>query len=347
MTQEKHYTLGDIATLLKVELVGDKDSVVTGIGTLKNAVAGQISFLSNIAYIDQLKDTSASAVILSAKHKEACSTNKLISTNPYVTFAQATALFDNAPELSSGIHPTALIDSSATLAADVRIGANVTVGQGCSIGPGVSIGNGCTIGANCTLGEKTFLNSGVTLYHNVTLGARVTIHTGSVIGADGFGFAFDGERSIKIHQLGGVLIGDDVDIGSNTTIDRGAIEDTVIGTGVKIDNQVQIGHNCVIGDHSILCGCVALAGSVTIGKYCIMGGGSGAVGHISIADKTQVSAMSLLSQSITEPAMYSSGTGHMKTVDWKRAIVRFQQLDGLAKRVKKLEQSDNNNDDSD
>lgn len=347
MTQKKHYTLGDIATRLQVDLVGDKDIIVTGIGTLKNANEGQISFLSNLAYIDQLQDTQASAVILSAKHQDACPTNKLISANPYVSFAKATALFDKTPSVSPGVHPSAIVDASVTLGANVRIGANVIIEQGCEIGSDVSIASGCTIGANCTLGAQTSLNSGVTLYHNVRLGARVTIHTGAVLGADGFGFAFDGEQSIKIHQLGGVEIGDDVEVGSNTTIDRGAIEDTVIGEGVKIDNQVQIGHNCVIGDHSIICGCVALAGSVTIGKYCIMGGASGAVGHISIADKTQVSAMSLVSQSITEPAMYSSGTGHMKTVDWKRAIVRFQQLDGLAKRVRKLEQFDNNNGDSD
>lgn len=343
MTLKKRYTLGEIATLLDVDLVGDKESFVTGIGTLKNAAAGQITFLSNIAYIDQLVDTKASAVILSAKYADSCPTNALISQNPYVSFAKATAIFDNAPQLPVGIHPTAVVAPTAIVGEGVSIAANVVVEDGVNIGPGVSIASGCTVGANCTLGEGSSLHSNVTLYHQVQIGTQVTIHSGSIIGADGFGFAFDGERSLKIHQLGGVKIGDNVDIGANTTIDRGAIEDTVIGTGVKIDNQVQIGHNCVIGDHTIICGCVALAGSVTIGKYCIMGGASGAVGHITIADKTQVSAMSLVSQSITEPAMYSSGTGHMKTADWKRAIVRFQQLDALAKRIKKLEQSDNNN----
>lgn len=345
MTRDKSYTLGELAELLKLDLVGDENFVVTGIGTLKNAVSGQIGFLSNIAYVDQLANTKASAVILLSRHELACPTNKLISANPYVSFAEATALFSDAPVLDSGIHPTACIDPSVSVPADAGIGANVVIEKGVIISSGVTIGSGCFIGEGCVIGDNSRIYNGVTLYHRVKLGSRVTIHTGSVIGADGFGFAFDGERSVKIHQLGGVLIGNDVEIGASTTIDRGAIEDTIVANGVKIDNQVQIGHNCIIGEHSILCGCVALAGSVTIGKYCIMGGASGAVGHITIADKTQVSAMSLVSQSILDPDVYSSGTGQMKTSDWKRAIVRFQQLDSIAKRVKKLEQgSDDNND---
>lgn len=343
MTQNKNYTLGELAEILKLKLVGDGDCSITGIGTLKNATEGQLSFLSNIAYVDQLAETNASAVILSSQHQTSCPVNVLVSDQPYVSFAYATELFKDSSTVVKGIHSSAIVDPASSVSADACIGANVIVDEGVTIASNVSIGAGCYIGKNCEIGEGSVLYSGVTLYHGVRLGSRVTIHSGSVIGADGFGFAFDGEKSIKIHQLGGVIIGDDVDIGSNTTIDRGAIEDTLIANGVKIDNQVQIGHNCVIGEHSIICGCVALAGSVTIGKYCIMGGASGAVGHITIADKTQVSAMSLVSQSITEPAMYSSGTGHMKTTDWKRAIVRFQQLDSMAKRVTKLEKNSNDN----
>jgi UDP-3-O-[3-hydroxymyristoyl] glucosamine N-acyltransferase len=175
------------------------------------------------------------------------------------------------------------------------------------------------------------------LYHEVTLGDRVVIHSASVIGADGFGFAFDGERSVKIAQLGGVRIGNDVEIGAASTIDRGALLDTIIGEGVKIDNHVQIGHNCVIGKHTIICGCAALAGSVTVGEYCIFGGGSGAVGHITVADRVQVSAMALLSKSVTEAGMVSSGTLASPTPEWKRNALRFQQLDNIAKRLKELE----------
>jgi len=201
------------------------------------------------------------------------------------------------------------------------------------------IGAGCYVGENVSLGKACKLHSNVTLYHGVVLGKNVKIHSGSVVGADGFGFAFDGSKSVKIHQLGGVKIGDDVEIGAGSTIDRGALEDTEIGNGVKIDNQVQIGHNCKIGEHTIICGCAGIAGSVTIGKYCIMGGGSGVVGHIAIADKVQVSAMSLVSQSIPEPGMYSTGTIQAKTSQWKRNAIRFQQLDSIAKRLKEIESS--------
>ncbi len=339
MTLKKSYTLGELSSALDLELQGDADTQIFGIGTLKNAGAGEISFLSNIVYIDQLVETSASAVILSPKFSKSCKVGKLLSEAPYVAFAKATALFAFTPKAKPGVAPSATVDPSVQLSAGVKIGDNAVVESGVVIGANTSIGANSYIGHDCVIGAGCVISPAVTLYHKVRLGENVTIHSGSVIGADGFGFAFDGKKSIKIYQLGGVLIGNNVDIGAGTTIDRGALEDTIIGDGVKIDNQVQIGHNCIVGDHSIICGCAALAGSVTIGKYCIMGGGSGAVGHISIADKTQVSAMSLVSKSITEPAMYSSGTGHMKTADWKRAIVRFQQLDSIAKRVKQLEQN--------
>jgi UDP-3-O-[3-hydroxymyristoyl] glucosamine N-acyltransferase len=339
VTLKKSYTLGELSSVLGLELQGNADTKIFGIGTLKNAVAGEISFLSNIVYIDQLVETSASAVILSPKFSKSCKVGKLLSEVPYVAFANATALFAFTPKVKSGIAASATVDPSVKLSAGVKIGENAVIESGVVIGANTSIGANNYIGHDCVIGADCVISPSVTLYHKVKLGKNVTIHSGSVIGADGFGFAFDGKKSIKIYQLGGVLIGNNVDIGAGTTIDRGALEDTIIGDGVKIDNQVQIGHNCIVGDHSIICGCAALAGSVTIGKYCIMGGGSGAVGHISIADRTQVSAMSLVSKSITEPAMYSSGTGHMKTADWKRAIVRFQQLDSIAKRVKQLEQN--------
>jgi UDP-3-O-[3-hydroxymyristoyl] glucosamine N-acyltransferase len=171
----------------------------------------------------------------------------------------------------------------------------------------------------------------------VVLGNRVTVHSTAVIGADGFGYAFDGQRSIKIHQLGSVRIGDDVEIGAGTTIDRGALDDTIIEQGVKIDNQVQIGHNCHIGEHTVICGCSAIAGSATIGKYCVLGGGSGVVGHLRIADGVQLSAMTLVDREITDPGVYSSGTGFMQTPQWKRNTVRFKQLDSIARRLKELE----------
>lgn len=339
MAHKKSYKLEELAKLLDAKLDGDGTCEIHGLGTLANAGAGQLSFLSNAAYIDQLSSSQASAIIVEEKFAKSCAANKLITTKPYVCFARATRLFDTTPAIKPGIHPSAVIDPSVRLADSVAVGANAVIEANVTIGADTEIGSGVIIGQNCSIGTNCKLYSSVTLYHGVRLGNNVIIHSGAVIGADGFGFAFDGVKSIKIHQLGGVSIADDVDIGAGTTIDRGALDDTVIETGVKIDNQVQIGHNCRIGEHTIICGCAAIAGSVTIGKYCIMGGASGAVGHITIADKVQVSAMSLVSKSIVEPGMYSSGTGHMKTSEWKRNIVRFQQLDSIVRRLKEIEKS--------
>tara|TARA_B100000959_G_scaffold287060_1_gene368999 strand:+ start:10484 stop:11515 length:1032 start_codon:yes stop_codon:yes gene_type:complete len=343
VAHNKSYTLGEIAELLNLKLVGDDQCEIQGLGTLLHASPGQLSFLSNPTYINQLSSTRASAVIVEDRFADACPQSALVSANPYVSFAQASALFADTPEPVTGIHASACVHASARLDDSVSVGphavieADVLVGANSVIGANSYLGRGATLGANCQLYNN------VTLYHGVIVGNDAIIHTAAVIGADGFGFAFDGKKSVKIHQLGTVIVGDDVEIGAGTTIDRGAIDDTIIEQGVKIDNQVQIGHNCHIGEHSVICGCTAIAGSVKLGKYCVMGGASGAVGHITIADKVQVSAMSLVSQSIKEAGIYSSGTGHMKTKDWKRNIVRFAQLDSIAKRLKELEKTSDKN----
>jgi len=343
VAHNKSYTLGEIAELLNLKLVGDDQCEIQGLGTLLHASPGQLSFLSNPTYINQLSSTRASAVIVEDRFADACPQSALVSANPYVSFAQASALFADTPEPVTGIHASACVHASARLDDSVSVGphavieADVLVGANSVIGANSYLGRGATLGANCQLYNN------VTLYHGVIVGNDAIIHTAAVIGADGFGFAFDGKKSVKIHQLGTVIVGDDVEIGAGTTIDRGAIDDTIIEQGVKIDNQVQIGHNCHIGEHSVICGCTAIAGSVKLGKYCVMGGASGAVGHITIADKVQVSAMSLVSQSIKEAGTYSSGTGHMKTKDWKRNIVRFAQLDSIAKRLKELEKTSDKN----
>ena len=343
MTHNISYTLAQLAELLDAKLVGDGQCEITGLATLQTAGSGQLSFLSNPSYADQLENSKASAILIDEKFIDSCPGNKLVTALPYVAFARATQLFDDAPVQAAGIHACASIDPTASIGKNVSIAAKTVVDANAVLGDDVVIGAGCYIGPGASLGNGCRLHSNVTLYHGVRLGKNVAIHSGSVIGADGFGFAFDGVKSVKIHQLGCVTIGDDVEIGAGTTIDRGALEDTEIGNGVKIDNQVQIAHNCKIGEHTIICGCVAIAGSVTIGKYCIMGGGSGAVGHISIADKVQVSAMSLVSQSIPESGMYSTGTIQAKTSLWKRNAIRFQQLDSIAKRLKEIENSTDKN----
>ena len=333
----KSYSLGEIASRLNMRLIGDPDCQIQGLGTLASAKIGDISFLSNISYLRQLAKTSASAVIVEESQADLVPTNALIAEQPYVAFAYVSQLFAKQSEVAAGVHASASVADSVSLGEGVYIGANAVIEDDVEIGANSSVGPGTFIGRGVRLGEHCRLDAQVTLYHEVRIGSRVNIHSHAVIGADGFGFAFDGERSIKIQQLGAVWIGDDVDVGAGTTIDRGAIEDTIVEDGVKIDNQVQIGHNCHIGAHSVICGCTAIAGSAKIGRYCVLGGASGMVGHLSLADGVQVSAMSLVNKSITEPGTYSSGTGQMKIADWKRAIVRFQQLDSIARRLKDLE----------
>lgn len=340
MSDEISYTLGNLAEILDVELDGDGDCLINGLATLSGATAGKLGFLSNPAYVNQLAGSRASAVILDRRFAASCPVNKLISPAPYVTFARATQLFDNSPDPHWTVHPSASIHVSVEQPANLSIGAFAVIEEGVVLGNDCVIGSGTRVGRNTRIGDGCRLHGNVTLYHAVELGDNVIVHAGAVIGADGFGFAFDGEQSIKIHQLGSVRVGDDVEIGAGTTIDRGAIEDTVIEQGVKIDNQVQIGHNCRIGAHTVICGCTAIAGSATIGRHCVLGGASGVVGHIHIADRVRVGAMSLVSQSISEAGDYSSGTGMLKSARWRRNAVRFNQLDSIAKRLKKLEDRD-------
>ena len=264
MSQAKRYTLAEIAELLEVQLEGDGDCVIRGLAPLADAGVGQLSFLSNPAYSSQLAGSGASAVILAEKSRDAFDGNRLISPNPYLSFARATQLFAPSDDFPEGIHPTAVIDPSAELGSDVRVDAHAVVGAGVRIGAGSRIGAGVAIGRGCRLGDAVVLHPKVVLYHDVSLGDRVVIHSATVIGADGFGFAFDGARSIKIAQLGSVRLGDDVEIGAASTIDRGALQDTVVGDGVKIDNHVQIGHNSVIGNHTVTSGCAALAARVPL-----------------------------------------------------------------------------------
>lgn len=337
MSKRTVYTLGQLADLLEVDLRGDPSIQIAGLATLKSALPGQLSFLSNPRYASQLAECKASAVILDPDFSEVCQSAQLLSSSPYVTYARASQLFAPERRSMSGIHPSACIDTSAQIDPEASVGANVVIEADVVIGAGCVIGAGTYVGARSRLGKGSVLYPNVTIYHDVSIGDAVVLHSSVVIGADGFGFAFDGRRSVKIAQLGGVRIGNDVEIGAGSTVDRGALDDTVIEQGVKIDNQVQIAHNCVIGEHTVICGCSAIAGSTTIGRYCTIGGGVGIIGHLRIADKVMISAMSLVSQSIGDAGIYSSGTGLLESKEWKRNIVRFRQLDDMAKRLRELE----------
>lgn len=337
MSTQTVYTLSELSALLQVELRGDPTLKIDGLATLKSATVGKLSFLSNPRYVHQLAGTQASAVIIDPAFTDSCPGAQLLSSNPYVTYAKASQLFATDRVQEQGIHASACVHPSAVVGEQVSIGPYAVIGPGVSIGARTRIGAGCNIAARSSVGEDCTLFANVSIYHDVHIADRAVLHSCVVIGADGFGFAFDGRQSIKIAQLGGVQIGDDVEIGAGSTIDRGALDDTIIEQGVKIDNHVQIAHNCVIGEHTIICGCSAIAGSTTIGRYCTIGGGVGIIGHLHIADKVMISAMSLVSQSITDAGIYSSGTGLLESKEWKRNIVRFRQLDDMAKRLKELE----------
>ena len=332
------------STQLAADIADVRELPINGLATLENAVAGKLSFLSNPRYARQLQHCQASAVIVHPDSAASTTLPCLISDNPYVTYARASQLFASAlasrREASTAgpaIHASAVISPLAHTGKDVKIGPHVVVEAGAVIGDGCRIEAGSYIGCDVSIGRDSIIYANVTLYHNVVVGERAVLHAGVVLGADGFGFAFDGARSVKIAQLGSVRIGDDVEIGANSCIDRGALDDTVIGNGVKIDNQVQIGHNCIVGDHSVICGCSALAGSTRLGRYCVIGGGVGITGHLSITDKVTVSAMSMVTQSIDQPGLYSSGTLLQESAQWKRNVVTLGKLNELSRTVRNIE----------
>ncbi len=336
----RSFTLRELARRVDGRVAGDAASVINGLGSLSTAVAGQISHLSNPAYRADLPGTKATAVILLEDDLADCPTNALIVPNPYLAFARISQLWEELPPLAEGVAPTAQVAESATVHDSASLGPGVVVGAGCQIGEGVRVYPNTVIGERCTLGNDVRLMANVTLYSDVTLGARSIVHANSVIGSDGFGFTPDAAGRLEaIAQLGGVTIGRDVSIGSGTTIDRGAIDHTVIEDGVKIDNQVQIGHNCHIGAHSIICGCVGLVGSTKIGRHCVLAGMVGVGGDkpIEICDQVVVSGVTHVSSSITEPGVYSGSIIHNRMSHWKRNALRFQNLDELAKRVGRLE----------
>jgi UDP-3-O-[3-hydroxymyristoyl] glucosamine N-acyltransferase len=268
-----------------------------------------------------------------------CPTACLVAANPYLAYAKASMLFSPIPPERTGTHASAQVHATATISKSASVAANVVVGANTFIGDNVRIGANSVIGSACHIADATQLYPNVIFYDGVKIGKRGIVHSGAVIGSDGFGFAFDGTRYHKIAQLGGVTLGDDVEVGAGTSIDRGALEDTVVESGVKIDNQVQIAHNVRVGANTVVCGCSAIAGSSVVGKNCIIAGGVGVINHVTICDGVTVTAMSLVNQSITKPGVYSSGTGLSDSASWKKNIVRFRHLDELWKRLLRLEKS--------
>jgi len=345
MKPPEQHSLAALAERFGLELRGDGGQRIAGIGTLGAAGPEQLSFLANPQYRAQLADSRAGAVVLRAGDAAEHRGNSLIASDPYVAFARIAALFDHTPAPAPGIHPSAVVGAGARIADGASIGPLCAIAADAVIEDGAVLGPHCVIGERCIVGAQSRLVARVTLVRDVTLGKRVLAHPGAVIGADGFGLAFDRSAAdhggwIKVPQLGGVRIGDDCEIGANTTIDRGAIEDTVLEEDVRLDNQIQIAHNVTIGAHTAMAGCAAVAGSAKIGRYCLIGGGAGILGHLSIADRVTITARALVTHSIHGAGEYSSGVPIQESRQWRRNAARFKHLDELARRIQALEKKD-------
>ncbi len=334
---QRTYRLKEIASLIGAELKGDPNCPINGIMTLQNAQPGQISFLDNKRYLKYLSSTNASAVIVSAEYADDAPCHRLVSDYPYLAFAKIAKLFEKQKVQPTGIHPTAIIGQQCRIHSSVAVAAFCVIADNVCIEEGVVIGSGCSVGEGAIIGANSRLEPHVTLYADTHIGKRVIIHSGSVIGSDGFGLAKEKEHWVKIPQLGKVIISDDVEIGANVTIDRGALEDTFIGQGVKLDNQIQIGHNVHIGANTAIAGCTGIAGSARIGKSCLIGGGVCINGHIEITDNVMITGMSSVVHSICKPGIYSSTQSIQPQREWQKNSARFRQLDSIVKRLKKIE----------
>lgn len=337
--QPVRVSLGDLAVRFGCDLRGDPAGTVTRVATLADAEPDALTFLANPAYRDRLRLTRAGAVILKKEHVEACPVAALVAEDPYAVYARAAALLHPPPAFEAGVHPSAVVAATATIAPTAHVGAAAVIGDDAEVGDHVLIGPGCFVGPRCRLGPSTRLHANVTLVEDVRIGARCIVHPGAVIGSDGFGNARDADGWIKVPQVGGVLIGDDVEIGANTTIDRGAIDDTVIENGVRLDNLIQIAHNVRIGEHTAMASLSGVSGSTVIGKRCMFGGQAGIVGHIRICDDVVVGGATMVSKDIREPGFYTGSFPAEKDREWKRKVARFRRLDELVRRVERLEKA--------
>lgn len=330
-------SLAELAQHIGAELSGDGDVRVSGIAALDKADATQLSFLSNRKLKAQLADSKAAAVIVQEDCAELVKGAALVMKDPYVGYAKAAQLLDNTPRPEPGIHETAIIAASAQLGDGVAVGPYVVIEDNAVIGDNVTIGAGSVIGNGAQLGAKTTIAANVTIYHGVVIGQQCMVHSQAVIGADGFGYANENGNWLRIPQTGIVEIGDNTELGAAVTIDRGALDPTVIGKGCIIDDQVHIGHNCIIGDHTAVAGYTGIAGSTHIGRYCIIGGGVGVNGHIHITDHVHVTGFTMIVKDIEEPGLYSSGIPAQPNREWRKGVARYMQLDSMTKRIKALE----------
>jgi UDP-3-O-[3-hydroxymyristoyl] glucosamine N-acyltransferase len=331
-----NYRLADIAARFGGRVLGDAE--VHQVATLDSAQAGHIAFLANSKYRAQLATTHASALIVSEEDAEATQLPRIVCDNPYLYFAKVSTLLNPRPQVLPGIHASAVTGEGAQIDPTAHVGPHVAIGAGARVGARCVIMAGCSIGENTSIDEEALLYPRVVVYHDCVLGKRLIAHSGVVIGADGFGMAPEGDKWLKIPQIGRVVIGDDVEIGANTTIDRGTLDDTVIEEGVKLDNQIQVAHNVRIGAHTAIAGCVGIAGSAVIGRHCRIGGSAGILGHLQIADHVDISSFTLINKSIREPGSYTGIFPFSKNEEWRKNASHLRHLDNLADRIKMLQQ---------
>lgn len=332
------YTVAELQSRLGGVIQGDPEVRVVAAASLERAGPDQLGFALGRKQLEAARMSSAGALIIGPELAQALTGRTcLVAEHPHATFARALGLLYPQASAEAGVHPSACVDPSARIEAEVSIGPGCVVGAGVRIGARSRLGPHCVLGEGASLGADCLLHARVTICHGCVLGERVILHPGCVIGSDGFGNALEDGRWVKIPQIGRVVIGDDTEIGANTTIDRGALDDTVIGTGVRIDNLVQIAHNCVIGDHTAIAGCAGIAGSTRIGRHCLIGGAAMILGHIEIGDHVTVSGASFIGKSIHQPGIYTSTQPQMPHAEWLRNAAQLRHLAEMRERIRTLE----------
>ena len=336
MVKQGGWRLDEIVAHLGGALEGDGSIVVSQVATLASAQAGQIAFLANPKYRQQLQSTSASAVIVPPKFAGDTTLPRIVHPNSYAYYARVVQLLNPAEARPRGVHPSAVVHS--VVPPSVSVGENVVLGKDVALGENVTLYPGCVVGDGVSIGDGSVLYPNVVIYRACKIGKRAVVQAGAVIGSDGFGFAKEGDSWVKIPQIGRVVIGDDVEIGANTSIDRGALDDTIIGDGVKLDNQIQIAHNVVIGQHTAMAGCVGVAGSTRIGRRCTIGGAGMIVGHLDLVDDVHVSAGTMVTKSLRQPGQYTSIFPLESHAEWLQNAAQIKRLAKLAERVSELEE---------
>ena len=331
------YSLPEIVTRFGGELLDDNGVRISGVAPVERAGPQEIAFVSQAKYLRDIESSQAGALILPPEGRDGSRRPRIVTANPYLYFARVSSLLNPAPQPAPGIHPAAVVHAQARVAASATIAAGAVIGEGASIGERSIVGPNSVVGEHVTLGDDCLLHANVTIYHHCVLGSRVILHSGCVVGSDGFGLANEQGRWVKIPQVGRAVIGDDVEVGACTTIDRGALDDTVIEEGVKLDNQIQVAHNVRIGAHTAIAACTGIAGSAKIGRYCMIGGAAMIHGHIEIADKVRISTNTLITKSLTRPGTYTSALPFSEHGEWLRNAVHLRNLDKLAGRIKELE----------